>query len=221
VPPEILAARRWLTDREHYEIKKHPIHTMRLLERMCGVPPVVPLIAYQLHERPNGSGYPQGRPASRIHLMAAILGVADAYCALVSPRPFRPALIPNSAIACLIRHAVVGNHDTRAVRALLNVQSLFAIGSYVTLSNGSVARVLRRNGDKYAQPIVRIVQDENAQAVPEDSETAIVDLAADGLEVVQALRAPGSHTVGLTPEILCMGTRLSLQQRSPESHAAR
>ncbi len=81
VPREIVAARRWMTEAEHYEIKRHPIHTMRLLERICGMSPVVSLIAYQVHERPNGSGYPQGRAGSRIHMMAAILGVADAYCA--------------------------------------------------------------------------------------------------------------------------------------------
>ncbi len=212
VPREILEARHWLTEDEYYEIKKHPIYTMRLLEKMCGVPTVVPLIAYQVHERPNGSGYPHGCTGERTHLMAKILGVADAYCAMVTPRPFRPPLIPHSAIECLLRHAATGNYDAHAVRALLKVQSLFAIGSHVALSDGSVARVLRSNGDKYAHPIVRVIRDSQMNPVPDDSEAAIVDLAADGLEVVQALPAPGSGAVRLTSEIFCMGARLNCPQ---------
>ncbi len=79
-----------------------------------------------------------------------------------------------------------------------------------------MARVLRRNGDNYAQPIVRIVQDADGQAVPEDSEAAIVDLAADGLDVVQALAARRAARIGLTEEILWMGTRLASSPKPNE-----
>jgi HD-GYP domain-containing protein (c-di-GMP phosphodiesterase class II) len=208
VPRHIVDAPRWLTEEERYEIQKHPIYTMRLLDKICGVPQVVPLIAYQVHERPNGSGYPQRRSGDRIHQLAAILGVADAYCAMVAPRPFRPPLIPHAAITCLIRHAAIGNFDPQAVRALLKVQSLFAIGSLVTLSDGSVGRVLRSNGDKYAQPIVRVLQDNEGHPLPEESKAAIIDLAEEGIDVVQALPAPGSHATNLTPEIFGMGAPL-------------
>ena len=39
--------------------------------------------------------------------------------------------------------------------ALLNAFSLFPIGSYVGLSDGSIAQVLRPNRGKYDDPIVQ------------------------------------------------------------------
>jgi HD-GYP domain-containing protein (c-di-GMP phosphodiesterase class II) len=207
VPQEIRDAPRALTEDEFIEVMKHPIYTQRMLERMCGVSMPVPLICYQVHERPNGRGYPQGRFGDRIHPMAKILAVADAYNALTSPRPYRPPLTPYAAIECILRQTAAGDFDPQTVRALLMVQSLFPIGSYVVLSDGSVARVLRRNGDKFAQPIVKIAQDSEGKNVPDDAETAVLDLSASGLEVVKSIPAPGSNAVHLTPEILHMGWR--------------
>jgi HD-GYP domain-containing protein (c-di-GMP phosphodiesterase class II) len=49
------------------------------------------------HERPDGTGYPQGLREDEIPLEARILSVADAYEAMTSPRPYRVA--PGPAIA--------------------------------------------------------------------------------------------------------------------------
>lgn len=204
VPATIREANRWLSSAERYQVGKHPIYTLKLLENLCGLPAVVPLVAYQIHESPNGQGYPNGRTRERIHVMAKILSVSDRYIALVSPRPFRPPLTPYAAMECLLRQAASGDVDPAAVRALLMVQSLFPIGSYVVLSDGSVARVLRRNGEHYRHPIVRIVYDSQGVEVPANSEAAIVDLRSAGLDVMQALPNPMTHAVTLSPEILCM-----------------
>jgi len=49
-------------------------------------------IAYQHHERMDGSGYPQGLSGENILLEARILPVADVIEAMASYRPYRPAL---------------------------------------------------------------------------------------------------------------------------------
>jgi hypothetical protein len=204
IPPEVRNSTRMLTSEERYHITKHPMHTLRLLEKLAGVPGVVPVVAYQVHESPNGHGYPQGRTRDRIHIMARILSVADRYDALVSPRPFRPPLTPYAAIECLLRQAAAGDVDPEVVRALLMVQSLFPIGSYVVLSDGSTARVLRRNENHFSHPIVRVVKDAQGKNVPDNSALAIIDLKAAGLDVVQAIPTPGTNAVELSPRILQM-----------------
>ena len=207
VPEEIRDATRRLSEEESFEIAKHPLYTLRLLEQICGVQAPVPLICYQVHERPNGGGYPQGRTSARIHLMAKILAVADAYNALISPRPYRPPLTPYAAMECILRQSAAGDFDPQVARALLMVQSLFPIGSYVILADGRAARVLRRNGDKFTQPNVKIVQDQEGTPLPDDAEGTIIDLSAAGLDVVKTLPSPGTHAIGLSPEILGVGRR--------------
>jgi HD-GYP domain-containing protein (c-di-GMP phosphodiesterase class II) len=189
VPPHILDANRPLTDVEFLEIQKHPIYTLKLLQPMPGIPVVVPLICYQVHERPNGTGYPRQRQRQSIHPAALILNVVDAYLALIEDRPFRKALHPYRAMEMLIRQAGEKIVDVEPLRALLNVLSMFPIGTIVRLSDGSKARVLRRNGDHYNAPIVQIIEDVIGTYVDPLDETSIIDPLKEGLTVVGVLAA--------------------------------
>lgn len=206
VPSALRDAPRLLSAAEFFEIKKHPLHTLEMLERAAGFPRPARLAAFQVHERPNGTGYPRARQRDQIHLFARILHVADAYVALTSPRPYRAALMPYGAMECLLRQAQLQNVDADVVRVLLRVLSLFPIGSYVALSDGSVARVLRRKGDRYWSPIVQRLRDRNAQPVADGPE-AVVDLEEQGLTILQALPRPGRTEVAFRPEILALSER--------------
>ncbi|WP_447730123.1 HD-GYP domain-containing protein [Pseudoxanthomonas suwonensis] len=53
------------------------------------------------HEAFDGSGYPDGLAGAAIPLEARILAVADAYDAMTSDRPYRPALSSKAAMAAL------------------------------------------------------------------------------------------------------------------------
>jgi diguanylate cyclase (GGDEF)-like protein/putative nucleotidyltransferase with HDIG domain len=72
------------------------------------------------HERPDGEGYPEGRPAAELPLEARILCVADAYEAMTSERAYRSALQPDAA-AEELRHASGKQFDGQVVEALLRV----------------------------------------------------------------------------------------------------
>lgn len=204
VPAELRQSPKLLSEHQMFQVRKHPIHTVEMLERMPGVPSVVPMVAYQVHEKPNGLGYPRGRVGDRIHLFARILAVADVYSALTEQRPYRHALMPYAAMECVVKLARNKELDPEIVRALLKVLTLFPIGSFVALDDGRVGRVIRRNADKYATPIVQVVQDAQGERVTPDRPDSLVDLAMDPVRITQALPTPGREEYGLTVDVLCV-----------------
>jgi HD-GYP domain-containing protein (c-di-GMP phosphodiesterase class II) len=193
IPKEITEARRRLSNGEFAKLQRHTIFTANEMERMPEVPNLAKIVAYQVHERPDGSGYPRRRTRDTIHQFALLLHVADAYVAMTSERPYRPAMIPYAAMSGLLSEAKRNRVDSSCVRALLRVLSLFPIGSLVALSDGSVAQVMRANGEDYMNPIVARVQDEHGENTDLDDPSILVDLSKSDLSVIQALAIPGSN----------------------------
>jgi HD-GYP domain-containing protein (c-di-GMP phosphodiesterase class II) len=201
VPEEIRKITRKLNPVEQIEIKKHPIHSLEMLQRVSSLPNIVSVVAYQVHERVNGKGYPRGRRGNSIHIFARILQTADTYVALTTARAYRPALMPYAAMECLVRMAKERLVCPDVMKAMLKVMCLFPLNSFVQLTDGSIARVLRRNQDHYTQPIVSRVQTAEGDAVDPTDLDNILDLKDNPVQVRQALPTPGKSEVGLTNEI--------------------
>lgn len=157
IHPTVANAKRSLSKIEFLEITKHPTLSFDALRYVNGVPNGSRLVAYQMHERLDGSGYPRRRTANQIHYLAKIAAVADVYVALVSPRPYRPAMLAYHAIEQILHGARKGLYDPTVVRALLHTISLFPIGSYVEMTDGRIAKVVRSNRDAYMSPVVEVI----------------------------------------------------------------
>ena len=79
-------------------------------------------IAYQHHERWDGTGYPRGLAAEEICLAARIVTLADAYDAITSARAYETARDHDEAVARIVRDR--GSHfDPRVVDAFLEVET--------------------------------------------------------------------------------------------------
>ncbi|MCG6155551.1 HD-GYP domain-containing protein [Rubinisphaera margarita] len=187
VPEEIRNPSRPLNSVEQFEVQKHVMHSLDMLSRVKGLPTLVPLVSYQVHEQMNGQGYPRRRHGANIHLFARILNVAHTYVELTTAYAYRPALSPYDAMLQILKATKQGVHDPNVIRALLRAQSLFPVGSTVMLSSGRMAKVLRANGDRFTEPIVQIVQDQHGRNVLTASAENIVDLAQGDCYITQAL----------------------------------
>lgn len=104
--PETILRKPGPLGREEFElIKQHPRLGAMMLD---GPPPhrkyVLDAIRYH-HERYDGKGYPGRLKGKDIPLLARIIGIADAYCAMITDRPYRKALSQDEAIAELKRGA--------------------------------------------------------------------------------------------------------------------
>ncbi|MFA6001173.1 MAG: HD domain-containing phosphohydrolase, partial [Thermoleophilia bacterium] len=104
IPDAILLKPGKLTDDEYRQIKTHPILSHKIIEPVDFPYDVKPLVRHH-HERIDGSGYPDGLVGDKIPLGARIIGVADAYEAMTSDRPYRKALSRATAMEELKRCA--------------------------------------------------------------------------------------------------------------------
>ncbi|QDT39919.1 HD-GYP domain-containing protein [Stratiformator vulcanicus] len=145
---------RRLTRSEFLEITKHPGRTFDMLTKVPEIPPDARTVAYQIHERWDGSGYPRQRRGVQIHPLARLAMVADVFVALVSPRPHRAAYSAYDAIRIVLTETSQGRFDPASVRTVLETISLFPIGSIVSLNTGQVGRVVSTNLQDYTRPII-------------------------------------------------------------------
>lgn len=160
VPKEIRLSPDSLTAADWKEIKLHPLHTLDMIAGLKGLPISARMVAYQAHERMDGSGYPRGRKGTQIYRFAQIVSIADTYSAMTATRPYRPAFSPYESAKAILLAGKSDEFDRDLVRALLDTISLFPTGSLVGLSNGMRARVLRANPGRHTYPVVEEVTDD-------------------------------------------------------------
>jgi len=91
IPMEILNSLDPLTPRELELIREHPQVGYDIL-RDIDLPWPVAMVAYQHHERMDGSGYPKGLRGEQILLEARIVMVADVVESMSHARPYRDRL---------------------------------------------------------------------------------------------------------------------------------
>ncbi|QOX62973.1 response regulator [Anoxybacterium hadale] len=91
IPAEILSKPGSLTELELLMVKTHSDSGYEMLMKV-DLPINIAQTIRQHHERCDGTGYPRGLSGSEISMEAQILMVADVVEAMMSHRPYRPAL---------------------------------------------------------------------------------------------------------------------------------
>ena len=98
VPDGILVKPDKLTYWEYAQMKTHSAEGARIVAKFGRLREAVPVIRHH-HERWDGQGYPDGLEGEAIMVEAAIVGLADAWDAMTTDRPYHRALTEDEAFA--------------------------------------------------------------------------------------------------------------------------
>jgi len=98
IPENILTKTGRLTNEEFDIVKQHVEMSITIIKHLPSMNHVIPAVIGH-HERWDGKGYPRGLKGENIPLAARCLSVVDAFDAMTSNRPYRPALSVNAALA--------------------------------------------------------------------------------------------------------------------------
>ena len=77
---------------------EHVTRGADIVSKVSSFQEAVPAILYH-HERWDGLGYPEGLNGEQVPLEAAIIGLADAWDAMTTSRPYATGLAMNEALA--------------------------------------------------------------------------------------------------------------------------
>ena len=119
VAPDLTGQDRPLSLTQRGLVAMHPSLGAEFLTEVPGLAEAAPLVAHH-HERFDGSGYGSGLSGDAIPMGARVLAVADAFTAMTSERPHRPAMSAPEAMAEIERNAGT-QFDPRVVIAFTDL----------------------------------------------------------------------------------------------------
>lgn len=163
-------------------------------------------VAFQHHERLDGSGYPRGLKGDEIHEFGRVAAIADIFDAASADKPYRKGLPPLEVAQALM--GMAGSKlDPFMVRKFLGHIALYPTGTIVVLNGGRVGVVAAQNPANPMRPVVRVLTDDDGNLTkPQDVDLAtnpdlqiravLTDYPARVYEQIRDLRARRAAAAG-------------------------
>jgi HD-GYP domain-containing protein (c-di-GMP phosphodiesterase class II) len=164
ISPSILNKNTTLTVEEFEEIKKHPTFSYQMVRNSPLLKDATKIAILHHHERMDGSGYPFGEKASRIHPFAKILAVADSFHAMTSERIYKPKHSPFKVLE-MINEELFGEFDITALKALSSAIMNYSVGTKIRLSDGQAAEIIFVEEKNPARPLVKLLESDQILAL--------------------------------------------------------
>jgi len=157
IPLNILNKAGKLTDEEFEIMKSHSAEGFQILRENREFTILIAHIAYQHHERYDGTGYPRNLKEKNIHKFARIVAIADVYDALTADRPYRKRILPHEACEYLMG-SCNSHFDYQLVSIFLQHVAPYPIGTIVLLNTGEKAVVVEQNKHFLLRPILMVFE---------------------------------------------------------------
>jgi len=159
IDPAIISSSEALTELERKQITLHPKVGFNILHNQSNVSSLVAHVAYQHHERIDGSGYPRQLTGEQILDYAKIVAVVDTFDAMISDRPYRSGCTTTDALT-EIRNLSGMHFDREIVEAFSSNIALYPVGSLLILNTGYIAVVRSVTKFNKARPLITVIADD-------------------------------------------------------------
>lgn len=149
-----------LSDEDKLKIRQHPFDSIEMLYDAGIEDEKWLLYVFLHHEQEDGLGYPEGRKKDECPQNAKILSLADGYCARISSRGYRKAVLPSIAL----KDIFIENStkvDSNLAKYFVKILGLHPPGTFVRLQNGDVAIISHRGSSPNTNVAYSLVKPNN------------------------------------------------------------
>lgn len=199
LPDGLLSKTDHLTTADWDAIRARPTHGHHTIRKLGGRSEYVARVAVQVHERLDGSGYPEGLADREILPEARILGAADFFESFTHTRPYKTTAPGTASHAIQVLMHMVDKFGTATLKALVGSIGLFPIGSYVRISSGEIGRVVDVTKENPMRPEIQVLL--TAEHHPPHNPRLLNLLANPHMYVSGALTAADLQEAGLAPSL--------------------
>jgi putative two-component system response regulator len=119
VPEQILNKEGPLSQEEWKIMKTHPEIGFRICESLSRTLGDALEVILHHHEKLDGTSYPDGLRGDQVSMVSRIMCAVDIYDALITDRPYRPAMSQEQAFEILRKEASEGKLDPKVVEILV------------------------------------------------------------------------------------------------------
>ena len=154
-PREILTKPGRLDAAEMELMRRHVLDGAEMLRRTPDITPLAPIVAFEHHLRPDGSGYPAIRRET-LNLATTLTSISDVYDAMRSRRPYQQSH-PSERVVAVLKSEEGKRFDQNLVRRFVQLMGIYPVGTMVRLNTGAIGVVSRAYPLDPYRPRVRIV----------------------------------------------------------------
>jgi HD-GYP domain-containing protein (c-di-GMP phosphodiesterase class II) len=145
-----------LSQAEYSVVQSHVEEGLAVLEATTRLSETSVAVVLEHHERYNGCGYPYRMAGDEISPAGRMAAIVDAYDAMTSDRPYRPAISPSHALRQLYDQGGT-QFDPALVAAFVKTIGIYPVGTLVLLESGHLAVVDEVHHDNLLTPVVRVI----------------------------------------------------------------
>ncbi len=178
VPLQILNKPGRVTEEEFFEIKKHPLYSVEVLEKAGGIPEASKQIALQHHERYNGRGYPYNLQGEDISKFGQISAIVDVYDAITSDRVYKKALSPYEGMQKIYEWAKIDFNQT-LVERFIQCMGIYPVGTFTLLDTGEMGIVSSINHGKLLRPNIHLIYQNFKNRYPQPMVVDLMEKSGD------------------------------------------